>query len=114
MTNELLTKVVKNNELYVIWKTTLLTGENFELHESKFKDHDKEKSRAPKWEGVGGVATPPRILNPLSKFPLIFRKICVEILKSGLFLHKILKSRPFLIALRRIAKKWTFSMRKNS
>ena len=39
--NELLTKVVKNNELYVIWKTTLLTGENFELHKAKFKDHDK-------------------------------------------------------------------------
>ena len=55
---------------------------------------------APKWGG----------LQP----PLIFRKNCVEILKSGLFLCKILKSSPFLIALRRIAKKWTFSLCKNS
>ena len=53
--------------------------------------------------GGGGVEPPP-----------IFRKICVEILISGLLLRKILKSRPFLIALRRIAKKWTFLMRKNS
>ena len=43
-----------------------------------------------------------------------FRKICVEILKSGPFLRKILKSSPFLIALRRIARKWTFLMRKHS
>ena len=64
--------------------------------------------------GGWGVATPPKFLEGGVEPPLIFRKICVEILKSGLFLRKIPKSRPFLIALRRIAKKWTFLKRKNS
>ena len=41
MTNELLTKVVKKNKLYVIWKTTPLTNENYEIYKARFKDHDK-------------------------------------------------------------------------
>ena len=72
-------------------------------------------SRGAKVGGVGGVATPPEFWKGggVEPPPLIFRKICVEILKRGL-LPKFLKSRPFLIALRRIAKKWSFLMRKNS
>ena len=42
MTNELLTKVVKKNKLYVVWKTTPLTNENYEIYKARFKDHDKE------------------------------------------------------------------------
>ena len=42
MTNELLTKVMKKNRLYVGWKTTPLTNENYETYKSRFKDHDKE------------------------------------------------------------------------
>ena len=61
-----------------------------------------EWSRGAKVGGVGGVATPPEFW----KGGLI--------LKRELFLHKFLKSRPSLIALRRIAKKWSFLMRKNS
>ena len=44
--------------------------------------------------GVGG-SQPPLNFGRGVEPPLIFRKICVEILKSGLFLHKFLKSRPF-------------------
>ena len=47
--------------------------------------------RGAKVGGVGGVATPPEFwkggLNP----PLIFRKICVEIMKIRLFCVKFLK-----------------------
>ena len=42
MTNELLTKVVKKNKLYVVRKTTPLTNENYEIYKVRFKDHDKE------------------------------------------------------------------------
>ena len=62
---------------------------------------------------VGGSQPPLNFGRGGVEPPLIFRKICVEILKGGL-LPKFLKSRPFLIALRRIAKKWSFLMRKNS
>ena len=62
---------------------------------------------------VGGRNPPPNFGRGVEP-PLIFRIIYVEIVKSGPFWRKILKSRPFLIALRRIAKKWTFLMRKNS
>ena len=43
----------------------------------------------------GGGLNPPWILEGGVEPLLIFRKICVEILKSGLFLRKIFKSRPF-------------------
>ena len=42
MTNDLLTKVVKKNELYVKWKKTPLTSANYELNKKSFKDHEKE------------------------------------------------------------------------
>ena len=42
MTNDLLTKVVKKNELYVKWKKTPLTSANYELNKKNFKDHEKE------------------------------------------------------------------------
>ena len=42
MTNELITKVVKKNKLYIVWKTTPLTNENYEIYKARFKDHDKE------------------------------------------------------------------------
>ena len=43
MTNELLT--VKKNKLYVVWKTTPLTNENYEIYKTRFKDHDKKVKR---------------------------------------------------------------------
>ena len=42
MTNILLTKVVKNNDMYVVWKTTTLTKENNEIHKARCKNHEKE------------------------------------------------------------------------
>ena len=42
MTNDLLTKVVKKNELYVKLKKTPLTSENYELNKKSFKDHEME------------------------------------------------------------------------
>ena len=42
MTNELLTKVVKKNELYVEWKTTAVNDRNHEMIKLRFKNHEKE------------------------------------------------------------------------
>ena len=42
MTNELLTKVVKKNELYVEWKTTEINDRNYEMIKLRFKNHEKE------------------------------------------------------------------------
>ena len=42
MTNDILTKVVKKNELYVKWKKTPLTSASYELNKKSFKDHEKE------------------------------------------------------------------------
>ena len=41
MTNELLAKVVRKNELYVNWKTTSLLHENYETIKTKFKNCEK-------------------------------------------------------------------------
>ena len=42
MTNELLTKVVRKNELYVEWKTTDVNDRNYEMIKLRFKTHEKE------------------------------------------------------------------------
>ena len=42
MTNELLTKVVKKNELYVEWKTTEINDRNYEMIKLRFKNHEKD------------------------------------------------------------------------
>ena len=42
MTNELLTKVVKKNELYVEWKTTEINDRNYEMIKLRFKNQEKE------------------------------------------------------------------------
>ena len=42
MTNELLTKVVRKNELYVEWKTTEVNDINYEMIKLRFKNHEKE------------------------------------------------------------------------
>ena len=42
MTNELLTKVLKKNELYVEWKTTEINDRNYEMIKLRFKNHEKE------------------------------------------------------------------------
>ena len=41
MTNELLAKVVRKNELYVNWKTTSLLHENYETIKTEFKNCEK-------------------------------------------------------------------------
>ena len=45
MTNDLLAKVVKKNELYVNWKTTPLTSVNYELNKKSFKDCEKNLAK---------------------------------------------------------------------
>ena len=42
MTNELLTKVVRKNELYVEWKTTEVNDRNYEMIKLRLKNHEKE------------------------------------------------------------------------
>ena len=42
MTNELLTKVVMKNVLYVEWKTTVVNDRNYEMIKLRFKYHEKE------------------------------------------------------------------------
>ena len=42
MTNELLTKVVRKNELYVEWKTTEVNDINYEMIKLRLKNHEKE------------------------------------------------------------------------
>ena len=42
MTNELLTKVVKKNQLYVEWKTTEINDRNYEMIKLRFKNQEKE------------------------------------------------------------------------
>ena len=42
MTNELLTKVVMKNVLYVEWKTTVVNDRNYEMIKLRFKNHEKE------------------------------------------------------------------------
>ena len=42
MTNELLTKVVRKNKLYVEWKTTEVNDRNCEMIKLRFKNHEKE------------------------------------------------------------------------
>ena len=42
MTNELLTKVVKKNKLYVGWITTEINNRNYEMIKLRFKNHEKE------------------------------------------------------------------------
>ena len=44
MTNDLLAKVVKK-ELYVKWKTTLLTSVNYEINKKSLKDHEKDVAK---------------------------------------------------------------------
>ena len=45
MTNEVLTKVVRKNELYVEWKTTEVNDRNYEMIKLSFKNHEKEVSK---------------------------------------------------------------------
>ena len=40
MTNELLTKVMKKNGLYVEWKTTAVNDRNYEMIKVRFKNHE--------------------------------------------------------------------------
>ena len=42
MTNELLTKVLRKNELYVEWKTTEVNDRNYEMIKLRFKNHEKD------------------------------------------------------------------------
>ena len=45
MTNDLLAKVVKKNELYVKWKTTPFMSVNYELNKKSFKDCEKNVAK---------------------------------------------------------------------
>ena len=45
MTNELLAKVVRKNELYVNWKTTSFLHENLETIKTEFKNCEKRVLR---------------------------------------------------------------------
>ena len=45
MTIELLTKVVRKNELYVEWKTTEVNDRKYDMIKLRFKNHEKEVSK---------------------------------------------------------------------
>ena len=46
MTNELLTQIVRKNEMYVEWKTTPVTSADHEQIKLRFKNYEKEVRNA--------------------------------------------------------------------
>ena len=90
MSDLLKVKFTPDSDLRVA-KELLSTGDKHLVESGRNKEYACVLSRGAKvGGGLGGVATPPEFwkggLNPL-----IFRKICVEIIKIRLFCVKFLK-----------------------